>query len=563
MKLSKIKKLCAVALAVALSASVFAGCGSSSDQGNGGNSEAVEQKITYNVGAVVETIDPALNTAVDGSTIIGNAFEGLTRLDENDKAIPGVAKGWKISNDGLTYTFNLRDDAKWSDGKPVTAKDFAYAWKRALSKETAAEYAYQLYYIKNAKEFYEGKVKEDKLGVKVIDDKTLEVTLNSPTPYFIELMSFPTYMPVREDIIKEHGDKWTNKPETYVSNGPFKLNDFQMKDSYTFIKNDNYWNKDNVKLETLIYKMAMDETSSYASLESGDFDIISNVPTERIEDGKASGLVQIYPNLGTYFLCVNVNNEFDKLDKEVQKVLSDKKVRQALSLAIDRVSIVENVTKAGQVASASYVPEGIKDSNGKDFKNNKFDPTKQSENVEEAKKLLKEAGYANGKGIPTIELMYNSEGGHKAIMEVVQQNWKEIGVNVELKNQEWAVFLNTRQNGQYEIARHGWSADYIDPMTFLDMWISGNDGDKNSWGNNDSHFSNKEYDELIKKAKVEADNNKRFELMKKAEEILLEEMPIIPLYDYTKVYGIQSYVKGYQSSSLGQIYFDKSYVEAH
>lgn len=563
MKLSKIKKLCAVALAVALSASVFAGCGGSGDQSNSGDGAAVEQKLTYNVGAVVETIDPALNTAVDGSTIIGNAFEGLTRLDENDKAVPGVAKEWKISEDGLTYTFKLRDDAKWSDGKSVTANDFAYAWKRALNKKTAAEYAYQLYYIKNAKEFYEGKAKEADLGIKVVDEKTLEVTLNSPTPYFIELMAFPTYMPVREDIIKEHGEKWINKPETYVSNGPFKLTDFQMKDSYTFVKNENYWNKDNVKLETLVYKMAMDETSSYASLESGDFDVISNVPTERIEDGQASGLVNIYPNLGTYFLCVNVNNGLDKLDKEVQKVLSDKKVRQALSLAIDRVSIVENVTKAGQVASASFVPAGIKDPNGKDFKNNKFDPTKQQENVEEAKKILKEAGYENGKGIPTLELMYNSEGAHKAIMEVIQQNWKDIGVNVELKNQEWAVFLNTRQNGQYEIARHGWSADYADPMTFLDMWVSGNDGDKNSWGNNDAHFSNKEYDELIKKAKVESDPSKRFELMKQAEKILLDEMPVIPLYDYTKVYGAQSYVKGYRSSALGQIYFDQAYIEAH
>ncbi|MBM7834124.1 peptide ABC transporter substrate-binding protein [Clostridium sardiniense] len=558
MKLSKIKKLCAVALAISLSASVFVGCGGSDKGGS-----SAEQKLTYNIGAVVETIDPALNTAVDGSTVIGNAFEGLVRLDENDKAIPGVAKEWKISDDGLTYTFTLRDDAKWSDGQPVTAKDFEYAWKRVLNKKTAAEYVYQFWYIKNAEEYYNGKAEEKDLGIKVVDDKTLEVTLNAPTPYFIELMAFPTYMPVRKDVVEANGDKWSLKPETYISNGPFKLTDYQMKDSYTFEKNENYWNKDDIKLEQLVYKMATDETSSYASLESGNFDMISNVPVERIEDGKEKGLVQVFPNLGTYFVCANVGNNSDKLDKEVQKALGNKKVRQALSLAIDRETIVKDVTKAEQVPSASFVPSGVKDPDGKEFKNNKFDPLKLEDNIAEAKKLLKEAGYEDGKGLPQLELMYNSEGGHKAIMEVIEQNWKAIGVNVKLTNQEWAVFLNTRQNGDYQIARHGWSADYTDPMTFLDMWVSGNADDKNSWGNNDAHFSNKEYDELIKKAKIESDNKKRFEYMKKAEEILLEEMPIMPIYDYTKVYGVQSYVKGFRASTLGQVYFDKAYIEAH
>ncbi|MDY6011504.1 peptide ABC transporter substrate-binding protein [Clostridium sp.] len=556
MKLSKIKKLCAVALAISLTASVFVGCGKQNEAGG-----QREQKLTYNLGAVVKTIDPALNTAVDGSTVISNAFEGLVRLDENEKAIPGVAKEWKVSDDGLTYTFTIRDDAKWSDGKPVTAKDFEYSWKRVLNKETASEYVYQFWYIKNAQEYYNGKVDEKDLGIKVIDDKTLEVTLNAPTPYFAELMAFPTYMPVRQDVVEANGDKWINSPETYISNGPFKLTDYQMKDSYTFEKNENYWNKDNVKLEELVYKMATDETSSYASLESENFDMISNVPTERIEDGKENGLVKVFPNLGTYFLCVNVGNDLDKLDKEVKEALSNKNVRKALSLAIDRETIVNDVTKAEQVPSASFVPSGIKDSDGKDFKNNKFDPLNFEENVKEAKKLLKEAGYENGEGLPELELMYNSEGSHKAIMEVIEQNWKAIGVNVKLTNQEWAVFINTRQNGDYQIARHGWSADYLDPMTFLDMWVSGKDEDKNSWGNNDAHFSNSEYDDLIKKAKSEADSKKRFEYMRKAEEILLEETPVIPIYDYTKVYGVQSYVKGFRASTLGSVYFDGAYIE--
>ena len=555
MKVSKIKKLCAVALAVAISASVFVGCGSN-DSAGGSN-----QKLLYNVGAVVETIDPALNTAVDGSTIIGNAFEGLVRLDDKDKAIPGVAEKWEISEDGKTYTFHLRENAKWSDGQPVKASDFEYAWKRVLNKDTASEYAYQLFYLKNGEEYYNGKAKADDVGVKAKDDKTLEVKINTKTPYFLELMAFPTYMPVRKDIVEANGDKWTQKPETFVTNGPFKLEDYQMKDSYKFVKNDNYWNKDAIKLEELTYKMATDSTSSYASLESGDFDMVGVVPPERMEDGKEKGLVQTFPNLGTYFICLNVGNNTDKLPADVKKALSNKDVRHALALAIDREAIVKDVTKGGQVPSADFVPAGIQAPDGKDFKQNKFDPTKFEDNVAEAKKLLEKAGYKDGKGLPTFKLMYNSEGDHKSVMEVIQQNWKKIGVNVELTNQEWAVFLNTRQKGEYEISRHGWSADYVDPMTFLDMWVSGEDGKQATWGNNDAHFSNKKYDELVKKAKTESDPAKRFEYMRQADDVLMDEMPIIPLYDYTKTYGIQPYVKGLQVSPLGQIYFDKVEIQ--
>ena len=546
MKKNKLKRLCALALTLALGMSVFAGCGSKEEATEG-------QTLIYNLGEDPETIDPTLNTSVGGSTIISNAFEGLLRLDENEKAIPGVAEEYEVSDDQLVYTFKLRKDAKWSDGEPVTAENFKYSWVRALDPATASEYAYQLFYIKNAAKFNAGEVTADELGIEVVDDHTLVVTLEAPTAYFPELMAFPTYFPLREDIVSADPEGWALDPSTYVSNGPFKLVEWTMKDQFVFEKNENYWNKDAIKLDKLVMKMVTDENTAYASLKSGEFDMIDTVPPAEIENGKNEGLVTIYPNLATYFLVINVGKQ-DTLDADAKKALSDKRVRQALALAIDRKAIVENVTKAGQVPAHSFVPVGILNEKGEDFASKEYYDANVA-NIEKAKELLAEAGYPNGEGLPTLEFMYNTEGSHKDIAQVIQQDWAKIGVKVELTNQEWKVFLNTRQEGQYEIARHGWSADYVDPMIFLDMWVTGG-------GNNDAGFSNAKYDELVAKAKTESDDAKRWEYMKQAEDILMDEMPIIPLYYYTKVKGAKPEVKGVRVSTLGQVYFDGAYLEA-
>lgn len=547
MKISKLKRLCAVALSITLTLSVFAGCG------NNNEADSSKEKLVFNLGEDPETIDPTLNTSSGASTIIVNAFEGLMRLDENEKAVPGIAKELNVSEDGLIYTFNLRDDAKWSDGKPVTAKDFEYSWVRALTKETGAEYCYQLFYIKNGEAFYEGNVTRDELGIKVVNDYTLEVTLESPTDYFAELTAFPTLMPLREDIVSANPDGWANGAESYISNGPFKLTNWEMKSKLTFEKNEYYWDKDSVKLDKLTYELVTDQDSAYASLVAGDFDMIDAVPPAMIEEGKKSGLVDIGPYLGTYFFAINVGKN-DNMDPAVKEFLSDKRVRKALSIAVDRAGIVKNVTKAEQVPAYGFVPQGIPKSNGEEFANVEYyDATKVA--VDEAKALLKEAGYGEGgKNIPTIDIMYNSEGAHSLVSQVIQQNWNAIGVQTTLSNQEWKVFLNTRQDGDYQIARHGWIGDYVDPMTFLDMWTTDN-------GNNDCGFSNSEYDNLISSAKKENDSVKREEMLKKAEDILMDEMPIIPLYFYTKVRGMKPEVKGVQSSTLGQVYFRTAYME--
>ena len=524
MKSNKLRKICAVALTLTLGMSVFAGCGNSDSADSG-------RKLIYNLGEDPETIDPTLNTSSGAGSIIENAFEGLMRLDENEKAVPGVAEKMDISDDQLVYTFTLRKDAKWTDGEPVTAKDFEYSWIRALTKETASEYAYQLFYIKNAENFYEGKATREELGIEVVDDHTLKVTLEAPTAYFAELTAFTTYFPLREDIVSANPEGWATEPETYVSNGPFKLTQWDMKDQLIFEKNENYWNKDEVKLPGVVFKLVTDQNTAYASLKSGDFDMVDTVPPAEIEGGKKEGT----------------------LSADVKKALSNPKVRKALSLAIDRKGIVENVTKSGQIPAYSFVPKGILNDKGEEFANKEYYDANVA-NIEEAKKLLAEAGYPNGEGLPTLEFMYNTEGDHSLIAQAVQQDWAKIGVKVELANQEWKVFLNSRQQGQYQIARHGWSGDYVDPMTFLDLWVTGG-------GNNDAGYSNPEYDKIVAAAKKEADQTKRWELMRQAEDMIMEDMPIIPLYYYTKVKGAKPEVKGVRVSALGHVFFDKAYIE--
>ena len=564
MKSSKLKKLCAVLMTATISTSLLFGCGNSNtadknDSTNTQNedtskSEDVKQELVFNLGADPETIDPTLNTASEAASIIVNAFECIMTLDENDNAIEGAAESLDVSDDGLVYTIKLRKDGKWSDGEPVVAENFYYSWMRALTKETAAEYSYQLYYIKNAEKYYNGEATADEVGIKIVDDYTLEVTLEAPTSYFPQLLAFPTYAPLREDIVSADPEGWATKPETYVSNGAFKLVKWDMKDQLVFEKNDNYWNKDNVKLDKVTFKLVTDETTAYSELQAGNFDVVNSVPTNEIEPGKEAGLVHVMPKLGTYFFAINVGKQ-DTLSEDVKKALSNKLVRQAINLAVDRQEIIDNVAKAEQVPAYSFVPQGIYNADGSEFADKEyFNPSDMDGNVEKAKELLKEAGYENGEGLPTIELMYNSEGAHKDICQIIQQNLAEVGINIELTNQEWAVFLNTRQNGEYEFARHGWIGDYSDPMTFLDMWVTGG-------GNNDCGFSNAEYDKLIADAKVETDLTKRTEMLRKAEDILMDEMPIIPIYYYTTVMGWKENVKGVQVSVLGNVYLQGAYKE--
>lgn len=563
----KKSKLLAAMLAVVMTGTLFFGCGKSNDVSETPKTDdkpvetptdtpepEVEQKIVYNLGADPKTIDPQLNSAVDGSTIIHNAFEGLMREDSTGKIVPAVAEKYDVSEDGTVYKFYLRKDAKWSDGEPVVAGDFEYAWKRALDPEIAAEYAYQLYYIKNGEAFYtkQDGVTVDDIGVKALDDNTLEVTLEAPCPYFLSLAAFPTYFPVRQDIVEANGERWALSPETYVGNGPFKMSEWVEKESMTFVKNENYWDAASVKLETLQVKLIDDEVTYLSAFKAGELDIIESPPQAEIPTLTANGTAKIYPYLGTYFYVINLSDNGKNVDAKADEFLRNPKVREALTLAIDRTLIVDKVAQGGQEPATSYVPKGVLDSAGKEFQKDYLPPTAD---IEQAKKLLEEAGYPNGEGAPTITFTFNTGSGHQMIAQAIQDMWKKnLGINIELKNEEWAVFQDTRTNFQYSIARHGWIADYNDPMTFLDMWTTGN-------GQNNSGYSNKEYDDLINAAKVEIDDAKRTEMLHKAEDILMEDLPILPIYFYTNVLCINPKVQDVYKSPLGQMEFRDAYVK--
>ncbi|SMC20850.1 oligopeptide transport system substrate-binding protein [Clostridium acidisoli DSM 12555] len=559
---SKKSKMLSIAIATLVAGSLLSGCGSSSSSSTTSKSAQI---IKYNLGANPKTIDPGLNSSVEGATVIANAFEGLTDVDANNKPHPGVAKSWTISADGKHYVFHLRKDAKWSDGKPVTAKDFEYAWKRALAPETASDYAYQLYYLKNAQGYNESSLPADQktpgvaaatadqVGVKATDDYTLDVELENPTPYFLSLMAFQTYMPLRKDVIDAHPKDWAINGPTYVSNGAFKMVDWKQKDKLEFVKNPNYWNKSAVKLDKLTYTVLDDETSYMSAYQSGQVDIIDAPPTEQIPSLLKSGKAKSYVNIGTYYYSFNLDPTA-KVDPAVAKAMDNVKVRQAISLAIDRTSLVKNVTKAGQIPSTTFVPSGIIGPDGKDFKQKKY--YSATADVKKAKQLLADAGYADGNNFPSIELIYNNGEGHQSVAEAIQAMLKKnLNINITLRSVERKVQLDETSKHTYTgMARNGWSADYVDPMTFLDMWVTGG-------GNNTAGYSNKAYDKLIEEAKAETNATKRFKEMHDAEDILMTDMPIIPLYEYNVISCMKDYVKGVYRTPMDTVYFTNAYVQ--
>lgn len=520
------------------------------------------QVVRYNLGADPKTLDPALNTAVDGGTVLTNLFEGLMRLDDKELPVPGVAESYEMNADGTVYTFKLRD-SKWSDGKPVVAEDFKYAWLRALdpnTKPTAAEYAYQLYYIKNGEAFNKGEAKAEDVGIKVIDEKTLEVTLNAPTAYFLSLMAFPTYFPVRKDMVEKNPDKWATDKATFVSNGPFKFESWAPASKIQLVKNPEYYGAANVKLNGIDMSVVDDGQTFLAAFKNGELDMIEAPPPQDIPALLADKTAEILPYLGTYFYVINMRPELEAKNPEVYKALSKAEVRKALYLAIDKKAIVENVAMGGQMPAWSYVPMGIKDDKGADFAAAKKYYDKDSGDVAEAKKLLEAAGYPNGQGFPKLTIKYNNSTGHQNIAVAIQAMWAQnLGIQVDLANEEWAVFQTSRINGDYEIARHGWIADYNDPMTFLDMWLAGTG--EGVWGNNDAHYNNPEYDKLINAAKVEIDQAKRTQMLHDAEAILMNDLPVFPIYFYTNVVCYRPYVKDVRKSPLGFVHFEKAYIQ--
>lgn len=489
-----------------------------------------KQILKYNIGNVPKTLDPAKAADSVSITIINSYLEGLVRYGRNNKITPGIAEDWKISEDGKIYEFYLRDDVWWSNGDPVTAYDFEYAWKRVLNPGTEAIYAYQLYYLKNAQgynmsldENYDGpKYSADDVGVKAINEKTLRVELEAKTPQFLGLTSFATYMPVNRQIVETDPVGWADKPETLVGNGPFSIKEITTDQQIVLEKNPNYWDVNTVQLDGIKITLVPSEKNALQMFEKGEVDLVENVPHDQLPELVDAGKAFILPRLSTYYYALNTTEE----------PLDNIKVRRALALAINRRTIVEYITQGGQIPAMALVPYGMPDVGFKEDFREKAGQFFQDNNVKKAKELLVEAGYPNGEGFPEFTIVVNEGEGHLEVAQAVQKMWREnLNINTKIKSQETTEFLTTLRNLDYEIARDGWGADYLDPMTFLDLMMS-----PGISGTNNTGWANEQYDQLLDKAKATSDRQIRMSAMHQAEKILLEEMPIIPIYFYTNPY---------------------------
>ncbi len=468
-------------------------------------------------GAEPETLDPALITGQPEGRVANALFEGLLAFDRKGKPQPGAAESWEVTDNGRVYTFRLREGLAWSDGTPLTARDFVESWRRALEPSTASEYAYQLHYVKNARAFNEGGIKDfSEVGVSAPDDRTLHVELENPTPFFLDLCAFVTLLPVPLHAIEAHGDDWI-KPRKLVGNGPYLLESWRINDRIRLRKNPRYWNAANVALETIDILPVSKGNTAFNLYAAGQADLMMDkglVPPALLAEIKKRDDFHAAPFLGTYFLRYNCT----------RPPFADPRVRRAFSLVVDKPSVVGRITRAGELPADSFVPPGA---------GGYEPPAGVGRDPDEARRLLAEAGYPGGRGFPMVTYLYSEGELNEAIAVELQGMWRrELGVNVQLLRQEWKVYLRSLSSLDYDIARSTWVGDYPDPNTFLDMFVTGG-------GNNRTGWSDPAYDKLIASAAAEADTAKRHAILRRAEEILVrEQMPVCPVFFYV---GIQIY----------------------
>jgi len=451
-----------------------------------------------------------------------------------------------MSPDGLVYTFHMREDARWSNGDPVTAHDFFNSYKRILTPSLASRYAYMLYPIKNARRFNEGEVTNfDEVGVRALDDATFQVTLENPTAYFLAMTAqHYTYWPVHLPTVQKHGDpyqrgnNWT-RPGNYVGNGPFVLKEWKVNEVVKVVKSETYWDRDRVRLREInFYPIESLETEERA-FRSGQLHVTEEVPLSKIPEyrEKKPNLIRIDPYLGVYLYRLNTTRPF----------LKDPRVRRALSMAVDRTAIVERITRGGQTPAYFYTPPDTRGYTS---------PAAHEYNPEKARQLLAEAGHPGGQGLPKLQILFNTSEAHKAIAEAVQQMWsKELSIESELVNQEWKVYLDTEHKLDYDVSRGGWIADYPDPYTFLSTFASWSENNRTGW-------VNPRYDELLAESERTVDPAKRYQILGQAETVMMEDAPLIPIYHYTRVYNIQPSVKNWYPTFLDHHPYKFVYLDA-
>lgn len=458
-------------------------------------------------------IDPAHVTDQGGMRVAAAIFEGLTRIDEHGQAEPGLASHWEVSDDGLTYTFHLREEARWSDGRPVTADDFVRAWERTLRPATGSGYANVMYPIVNAEAYHSGEIDDfGKVGARAIDERTLEVRLVNPTPYFIDLCAFITLAPTPVELVEKHGGRWT-MPQHVVGTGAYRLVGWKLDDRFQLERNPYYWDADNVQIGTIDVLSVSDPNTAINYFLTGTADLITDkamIPAALVDVLADQPWFHSGPMLGTYFIRFNVTKPpFDDL-----------RIRQAFALAVDRSRITEKITRLGELEAFSFTPPGTGGYTPPEGPG--FDP-------ERARELLAEAGFPDGRGFPAVEYLYSSNPMERNIAIELQAMWREVlGVTVDLRNQEWRVYLSSMRQLEYSFCRSSWIGDYNDPSTFLEMFISGG-------GNNRTGWENAEYDRLVGAAAAEVDQRQRHDIFREAENLLLAEQVVVPLYFYVGV----------------------------
>lgn len=516
--------------------------GKDGEASDGEENLAADQTLDVNIKSEPPSLHPGMASDTTSGAVLNNVFEGLARVNQEGEVEKAMAEDWEESDDLLTYTFKIREDAKWSNGDPVTAHDFEYAWKWVLDPNNAdTDYAYQLYVIKGAEDAKENGGSLDDVGVKAEDDHTLVVELEQPTPYFLELTAFYTYFPVNHNVV-DGNDKWANEAsEDYVTNGPFLFDSWAHKDQIVLKKNPEYWDADTVKLETVNMYMIDEEDTAKSMYDQGELDWLGSptdsIPLAAIPSLKDEGVLNISPQAGVYYYAFNTEESpFDNVN-----------IRKAFALAINRQGIVDNITKGEQQPAMALVPPSIFESNNEGyFKDN--DVEKAKEYLEEG---LKELGLDE---LPKVKLSYNTSEAHGAIAQAVQDMWREnLEVDVELNNEEWNVYLDSMGAGNFQVGRMGWVADFNDAISFIEIFQS-------VGGNNYTNWEDEEYAELIEKSRVETDDAAREELLHKAEDIFMDAMPIAPVYFYTNVWVNKENVKNIEVSPLGVIQYKWGYI---
>ena len=566
----KMRNIAAAAMAGALAVSLAA-CGSSASSGTANATgeaadaaEAGSNGFTVQLGPNPETLDPALNAAVDGGNTLITIEEPLLIIDENNEVKPGQAESYEVSDDGLTWTFHMRDGLKWSDGSDLTAADFEYSFKRLASPDTAAPYAETVVGMIDGYQGAIGNPDEDgntttdpdwdALNVHASEDgKTLTVQLSYPCSYFDKLASFVATSPVQQATVEANGDAWCTEPDTYVCNGPYMITEWTPSERIVLSKNPYYvggWDSSKIVSDTITLLLLEDSSASYAAYNSGEAQLVKDVPTDEIpsltraEDGGDFYLDEI---MGTYYISLN----------DQEEPFTDVRVRKALSLAIDRDYVANTIMQGIYTPATALVGPGIVDENGYFMDNaNGGEPYISDDyaaNLEEAKSLLAEAGYPDGEGFPTITYSANDAGYHIPVAEYLQQAWGDLGITVNIDKVEWASFLPLRRAGDYDISRNGWSMDYNDPSNMLELFTTNN-------GNNDGKYANPEFDQVIEDSRV-ADKTTHFEKLHEAEDILMNDAACIPVAYYNDFWLQSPSLKGTWHSPYGYWYLQYGYIE--